>query len=320
MSKKSMAERRQAAAAGGPGNGRPAPRSNRGGAQYRRSGKGSSGRPWGLIAAIGGVVAVFLVVIIALELTSGPAGQDTQVLPAPASVVAAVTHIPIKNLDQVGTGAVNNPPQPIKVSTPKLTLNGKPEMLYIGGEYCPYCALLRWSLVGALSRFGKFSSLKIIRGSATDSAGQNIATFTFAHGVSYSSPYLAFVAREMYSNVPDAKSPSGYAPFQTLTKQESQIFSTVGTPPGASGPGFPFVDYGGLSAQIGTESSAPGPTGLQGYSWQQIASFLSKPSSTPAKMILGGVNYDTAAICQLTGNKPGSVCNTSLIKQLEKTT
>jgi len=318
MSKKSMAERRQAAAAGGPRNGRPAARSNRGGAQYRRSGKGASGRPWGLIAAIGGVVAVFLAVIIVLEVTSGPTGQDTQVLPAPASVVAAVTHIPTKNLDQVGTGDINNPPQPIKVSTPKLTQSGKPEMLYIGAEYCPYCALLRWSLVGALSRFGKFSNLKIIRGSATDQAGLNIATFTFAHGVSYSSPYVSFVTREMYSNVPDGKSPTGYAPFQTLTKQESQIFDTVCMT--ANGPGFPCVDYGGVAAQVGTESSTPGPPGLEGYDWQQIASFLSKPSSTPAKLILGGVNFDTAAICQLTGNKPGAVCNTSLVKQLEKTT
>ncbi len=320
MSKKSMAERRQAAANGGPRNGRPTARSARGGAQYRRSNKGGSTRPWGLIAAIGGVVAVFLVVIIFFDVTAGQGGQDTQVLAAPASVVAAITHVPTKTLTQVGTGDINNPPQPIKVSTPKLTQNGKPEMLYIGAEYCPYCALLRWSLVGALSRFGKFSNLQIIRGSATDPAGLNIATFTFAHGVSYSSPYIAFVAREMYSNVPTTSNSVGYLPFQKLTKQESQIFNTVGTPPGASGPGFPFVDYGGLSAQIGTESSAPGPTGLQGYDWQQIAGFLGKPSSAPAKMILGGVNYDTAAICQLTGNKPGAVCNTTLVKQLEKTT
>ncbi|MHB1525287.1 MAG: DUF929 family protein [Candidatus Dormibacteria bacterium] len=321
MSKKSMAERRQAAAAGGPRNGRPAGRSARGGAQYRRSNRGGSTRPWALIGAIGGVVAVFLAVIIFFDVTAGNGGQDTQVLAAPASVVAAITHVPTRTLTQVGTGDINNPPQPIKVSTPKLTQNGKPEVLYIGAEYCPYCALLRWSLVGALSRFGKFSNLQIIRGSATDPAGQNIATFTFAHGVTYSSPYVSFVTREMYSNVPTTSNSVGYLPFEALTKQESQIFNTVCS--GPSGPGFPCVDYGGLSAQVGTESappSQPGPPGLQGYDWQQIANFLSKPSSVPAKMILGGINYDTAALCQLTGNKPGSVCNTSLIQQLEKTT
>ena len=319
MSKKSMAERRQAAA-GGPRNGRPAAKSSRGGAQYRRSSKGGSTRPWGLIASIGGVVAVFLAVIIFFDVTAGPAGQDTQVLPAPASVVAAVTKVPTSTLQAVGTGDINFPPSPLKSGTPKLTQNGKPEVLYIGAEYCPFCALQRWSLIGALSRFGKFSNLRIIRSSATDGAGQNIATFTFAHGVGYSSPYVSFVPREMYSNVPDSKSPTGYAPFQTLTKPEQQLFSTIAQS------GFPFVDFGGVSAQVGAESAntgstpQPGPPGLVGYDWQQIASFLSKPSSIPAKMILGGVNYDTAAICQLTGNKPGSVCNTSLVQQLEKTT
>jgi hypothetical protein len=311
MSKKSMAERRQAAAAGGPRNGRSAARSNRGGAQYRRSGKGASGRPWGLIAAIGGVVAVFLAVIIVLEVTSGPTGQDTQVLPAPASVVAAITKVPVATLDQVGKGAINFPPSALKNAI-RLTSNGKPEVLFIGGEYCPYCALERWSLIGALSRFGKFSNLKIIRASATDGAGQNIATFTFAHGVSYSSPYIAFVAREMYSNVPTTTNPVGYLPFQKLTSQEAKVFTSIDP-----SQGFPFVDFGGVSAEVGSESTSPGPLGLVGYDWQQIASFLSKPSSTPAKMILGGVNYDTAAICQLTGNKPGAVCGTSLVRQLE---
>src|SRR5215471_17073708 len=35
-----------------------------------------------------------------------------------------------------------------------LTSGGKPEMLYIGAEYCPYCAAMRWSMAVALSRFG----------------------------------------------------------------------------------------------------------------------------------------------------------------------
>ena len=34
-----------------------------------------------------------------------------------------------------------------------------PEILYMGAEYCPYCAAQRWSTIIALSRFGKFSGL-----------------------------------------------------------------------------------------------------------------------------------------------------------------
>ncbi|HVD03667.1 MAG TPA: DUF929 family protein [Candidatus Dormibacteraeota bacterium] len=318
MSKKSTAERRQAAsrpaAGGGGGNGR-GPRAGSGGGgparhSSRRSPRGGQRRPWGIFASIGGVIAVFVAVIIFFDLTSGAAVQDTQVLPAPASVVAAITHVPQSTLDTVGGGAANYPPRALTTAT-KLTANGKPELLYIGAEYCPYCALERWSLIGALSKFGSFSNLKIIKSSLTDGAGPNIATFTFAHGVSYTSRYITFVAREIYSNVPDPSTATGYANFQSLNSQQSQLFTTLGQS------GFPFVDFGGIAAQVGTESSSPGPTGLSNYSWQQVASFLSKPHSSQAQMILGGVNYDTAAICKMTGNKPGKVCGQTVIQQLE---
>ncbi|MHB1577440.1 MAG: DUF929 family protein, partial [Candidatus Dormibacteria bacterium] len=211
----------------------------------------------------------------------------------------------------------NNPPQAIP-GYPKLTQNGRPEVLYIGAEFCPYCALERWSLIGALSRFGKFSNLKIIRSSVTDGAGPNVPTFTFAHGVGYKSKYVAFVPREMYTNIPDPKT-SFYTPLQRLTKQQMQLF----TNPKLANSGFPFVDFGGVVAQIGTESGPsgthpqPGPPALSNLSWQQVAHDLSNLKSSQAQMILGGINYDTAAICKITGNKPGSVCGQSVIKQLE---
>ncbi len=313
MSKKSMAERRQARGPAAGGNGRGAARSS----QYRRP-KSSSRRPWGLFAAIGGVVAVFVVVILVADLSGQPTSQDTQVLPAPAQVVSAVTHIPTANLNTVGKGGVNFPPAAVP-SPITLTSQGKPEVLYVGAEYCPYCALERWSLIGALSEFGKFSGLKIIRSSATDAAGPNIPTFTFAHGVSYSSPYIAFVPREIFSNVPDPKTTVGYAPFQTLTKQELALF----TNPKLANGGFPFVDFGGVVAQIGSESAdagphpEPGPPALSNLSWQQVVHDLSNLKSSQAQMILGGVNYDTAAICSITGNRPGSVCDRPLVRQLE---
>ena len=201
-----------------------------------------------MFASIGGVVAVFVIVIVLLEVTAPSTGQDTQVLAAPASVVAAVTKVPNSALAKVGAGEINNPPQAIP-GYPKLTQNGRPEVLYIGAEFCPYCALERWSLIGALSRFGKFSNLKIIRSSVTDGAGPNVPTFTFAHGVGYKSKYVAFVPREMYTNIPDPKT-SFYTPLQRLTKQQMQLF----TNPKLANSGFPFVDFGGVVAQIGTES------------------------------------------------------------------
>ncbi|MHB1500588.1 MAG: DUF929 family protein [Candidatus Dormibacteria bacterium] len=320
MSKKSVAERRQALGQGGPGgrngNGRGGRGSTR--AAGRRSQRGQKGRPWLLFSLIGGVVAVFVIVIVVLELIPASGAQDTQVLSAPRSVLAAVTKVPASSLAKVGAGDINYPPQAIP-GYPKLTANGKPEVLYIGAEFCPYCALERWSLIGALSRFGSFSNLQIIRSSVSDGAGPNIPTFTFAHGVTYKSRYVTFVPKEMFSNVPDLKNPSGFTPFQKLTKQQMQLFLN----PKLANSGFPFVDFGGGIAQIGAESAnagphpQPGPPALSNLSWQQVAHDLSNLKSSQALMILGGINYDTAAICKITGNKPGSVCSQSVVQQLE---
>ena len=42
-------------------------------------------------------------------------------------------------------------------------------MVFVGAEFCPYCALERWALVVALFRFGTFSNLgQTISSSSTD--------------------------------------------------------------------------------------------------------------------------------------------------------
>ena len=47
-------------------------------------------------------------------------------------------------------------------------MDGKPGVLYIGAEFCPFCATERWAMVNALGRFGTFSGLKITNSSTTD--------------------------------------------------------------------------------------------------------------------------------------------------------
>ena len=54
-----------------------------------------------------------------------------------------------------------------------LSSGGKPEVLYVGTEFCPYCAAESWSLIVALSRFGQFSGLQhqplpVVRGHPAD--------------------------------------------------------------------------------------------------------------------------------------------------------
>jgi hypothetical protein len=59
-----------------------------------------------------------------------------------------------------------------------LTSGNLPIVLYIGAEYCPYCAQQRWPLMLALMRFGNFSGLSYTESSSTD-VYANTATFSF---------------------------------------------------------------------------------------------------------------------------------------------
>src|SRR6266542_1300741 len=81
-------------------------------------------------------------------------------------------------------------PVELPAGTPSLTKAGLPRVVYVGAEYCPYCAAERWPVVIALSRFGSFSNLGLAHSSSTD-AFPNTSTFTF-HGATYHSQYLGF--------------------------------------------------------------------------------------------------------------------------------
>ena len=84
-------------------------------------------------------------------------------------------------------------------SGPPLTDRGKPEVLYVATEYCPYCAMENWPLIVALSRFGQFTGLTSSRSAEFDHIAP-VDSWTF-YGSHYTSSYLAFVPVERYSNV-----------------------------------------------------------------------------------------------------------------------
>jgi hypothetical protein len=54
------------------------------------------------------------------------------------TLVSQVTGVPAAALRQVGPGSVQSPP--IKINGAPLTSGGKPEVLFVGAEFCPYCA------------------------------------------------------------------------------------------------------------------------------------------------------------------------------------
>ncbi|HUY96159.1 MAG TPA: DUF929 family protein [Verrucomicrobiae bacterium] len=252
-----------------------------------------------MLGISGGVVAiVVLIVILGISSTSGAFAAP--LLPAPASLVHTVTSVPTSAFDAVGRGNAAVPPT--KITGAEMRHDGKPEMLFIGAEYCPYCALARWGLVAALSRFGHFRNLHTIRSSSVD-VFPNTATFSF-FGAHYTSRYLSFVPVEHQTNIPGSGIYASGTLLQGLTAQQNRLWSRYG------GGGYPFIDVGGRYAQ-GPVVPDNLVADINGRSWDAIAADLGRPSTGAAKDILGEANLYTAEICKLTGERPAAVCRSS---------
>ncbi len=283
-----------------------------------------------ILLASGSVVVVLAIVLtfVIIKLNSKPPSTSSAVSNGPTgsaltSLINEVTSVPASTLNAVGSGggAVTN--LPIKINGSTLTANGKPEMLYMGAEYCPYCAAERWAMIVALSRFGTFTGLATIHSAAEDGAGSaepypNTPTFTFAHAT-YTSKYLTFTPVELNTNIPDP-STGGYTTLDTPTSAQNALMSKWDNQPyiSSSEPAgsIPFIYFGGQTMIVGT--SVAQNTALQplGLNWNQIAADLHNPNSAVAKAEDGEANYITAAICKMTNNQPASAC-TAVVKSLE---
>jgi hypothetical protein len=264
------------------------------------------------LIAIGVVVVIFLLLIIVKAPTT-PNTNASDAL-APQSLVDKITSIPQKIFDEVGAGTSSNPPKPIN-GTP-ISVNGKPQIVYMGAEYCPYCATERWAMISALSRFGTFSNLGTTHSSSTD-VFPSTQTLSF-HGSSYSSPYLVFSPTEIYTNIP-AGSGSGYTPLDKPTAQEQNLQNTYDAPPYVSSSNagaIPFIYFAGKYVIVGATYS---PQVLQGKTADQIATAMNNPSTDIAKGAIGAANSITAAICGITNNQPSNVCNTTMIRNIQAT-
>ena len=271
-----------------------------------------------ILIASGSVVVVLAIVVafIVIKLNTSPASDNSPNGPtgaALASVVTNVTSVPASTLDTVGDGSGSVTAKPTSISGTALTANGKPEVLYMGAEYCPYCAAERWAMIVALSRFGTFSGLATVHSAAANGAGNaepypNTPTWTFVHAT-YTSKYLTFSSVEEQTNIPDSATGT-YTTLQTPTKAQEALVTKYDS---SSGGAIPFVDFGNKYLIAGASYN---PQVLAGLSWATIASDLSNPNSAVAKAVDGTANYITAAICQLTGNQPASAC-TATVKSLE---
>ena len=253
----------------------------------------------------GGAVVVVLALTIAIVANSGSSsktGATTATPPADiAAVVTSVTAVPATALDTVGAGTAK---LPSKVSGTPIAVGAKPEVLYVGAEYCPFCAAERWALTIALSRFGTFSGLGLTHSSTTD-VYPGTATLRF-HGSSYTSDLIAFTPVEVATNEPNGS--GGYKPLDTLTANQQQVVNDL-----SPGGGIPFIDFGGRYLISGATYD---PGVLQGRTANEIAGSLTATGSPIAQAVLGAANAITAAICQLTNRQPADVCTSVAVKAI----
>jgi hypothetical protein len=259
------------------------------------------------------LILMIVVVLLVVKITRGTTTvTPPAVAPAASAVVHAATSVPTAVFDAAGAPQAGSPGEALLSGQPPLTIAGRPALVYVGAEFCPYCAAERWVLVTALGRFGTFSHL-----GATSSSSAEVfpgtPTFTF-DGTTYRSRYVSFAAVEVYGDQPSLTAPAGYPTLRAPTPLEWALLKRYDTEPFVPGDGtFPFVD---VDNRLLVSGSGIGfsPGVLQGESMAQVADDLSEPSKADTQAVLGAANIVSAALCAATGERPASVCDSAGVR------
>jgi hypothetical protein len=170
---------------------------------------------------------------------------------------------------------------------------GRPLVLYIGADFCPYCAVLRWPLAIALLRFGDLVGLRYTRSSARD-VFPSTATFSFIDS-KLDSELIELQAVELQDR--DGKA------LARPTAEQREVFLKLN--PGGS---IPFLYLGGKYFEVGAPFS---PQPMQDLDWEQIVEQLEQGGNAIWQDVIGDANVLTAAICGLTNQQPSDVCAAS---------
>jgi hypothetical protein len=233
------------------------------------------------------------------------ASRLAHVAPAVAAQLAEVTAIPFQASDS--DWAMMPFVQLTRHAGRPLTAGGKPEVLYVGTEYCPYCAAEKWALLVALGRFGTFAGVSEIR-SASYPPIPPLDSWTFYRS-SYSSKYLTFVPVELYSSAlvsprADPLKATSYQVLQKLTPAQQALMNAAD-----KAKETPFTDFGGQAVMIGSPVSA---LMFEHQTWSQLTSALRARRSAAAQAVIGTADYITAELCTLTRDRPATACPPSI--------
>jgi hypothetical protein len=242
------------------------------------------------------IVAVFVIVKVtggggspsaSASVTSPPAGT-----PIPSAITKKLASVPLSTLLAAPTTGVVASPQAI--SDPVLRADGKPDLLFIGAEFCPVCATERWAMYVALSKFGTFSPEPGRIHSAVRDG--DIPTLTF-YKTTYSSPYFTFTPVETTTNQPEG---DYYATLQRPTSAQQKLWLSHSN-------GFPWLDFGG---KVELTNAQYNPDELEGQTFSSIASMVGNNSTRIGADIDASAKVLVQTICaSLTGGKPASVCS-----------
>ena len=260
-----------------------------------------------MLLMVGAPVLVVILIVVGFVIVKANQSPSTATgapaAPAGTALEKSLSTIPAATFDAVGTGTGVTAPTPI--TGPALTADGKPRVLYVGAEFCPYCAAQRWAVVAAMSRFGTFANLGVTTSSALD-IYPSTATLSF-HGATFTSSLLAFTGVEQTTNIPKVAgdASSGYTALDTMTAADQALFTKY-NPQGS----IPFVDFGNKYVTVGASYQ---PDVLKGLTQTQIATALHDPNSAVAQQVLGAANMMTAIMCQMTNNQPAAVCMSTAV-------
>jgi hypothetical protein len=273
----------------------------------RRRGRGvaTAGLVIGIVGVVGSVALYTSAAVVSSNSRFSSNGAEAPPnVPASPGIVRKLTSVSPNVEAAVGvpSQAVVSPPT-IRVDQPDLVVNGKPGAVFIGGVFCPYCAVERWAIIVAFSRFGTFSNLRETTSSPWD-VYPSTPTFSF-HGATYSSRYVSLAMAEHSGN--DVDGPGTFSLLDPLTKQEAGLWQKYD-----NSYGYPFLDIGNKVFVLTPNFS---PSLLSGLDQINVVSRLTNPNATSTEAIVGTSNYLTAAICATTGQKPASVCTSSVVRK-----
>ncbi len=279
--------------AGGPNRppGRPGPanRNNPKGRQARQAAQRRN-RHYAIAAVVVVVAIVALVVGIGVS-SSGSSGPPRQ--PISAADQTQLENIPVATLVAATTKGIS-----LQYATTAaggtLTSAGKPELLFVGAEFCPICAAQRWPMTIALMKFGTFTNLQTTHSAKADG---NAGTLSY-YGSTYSSPYLTFNANELYTNQPSG---SYYKTLDKLTPAETAVW-TANQP---SSQTFPFIDFAGKAT---LQTAQYNPETIYNMSFSDILSSVGSNDNTVGASIDASSAVFIKYLCGMTNDQPQNVC------------